>query len=426
MKVAFVHLDLGIGGAEQLIVHAARGLKRKGHDVVIYTSFFDPNRCLSGLTNSPKEARDNKDVVLVLVHGDWLPRTIYGVCTLLCSVLRMLWLCFCVPTGIFDVLVNDQVANINPWLRKRTAGKLLFYCHFPDLLLCVERSSYLKRAYRAVFDRWERETTAACDILCVNSEFTKKTLQQTFPAEFAQIETHVLYPPVDLAEVDQHRAAVTTAGVDKANPSPNRLSKHNFFVSLNRYERKKEVELALDAFCILRKKFPKEAEDKVLVVAGGYDVRVPENVEYERELQVRAEELGIQRSVIFLRSVPTDCRWWLLENALALIYTPKNEHFGIVPIEAMALGTFVIASNTGGPRESVADVGGQLVEHHAPGFFEGMRRALFLTGAERVEVGKKTVARVEEKFSLTSFTSKLDELIALETRSSVAKRKKEN
>ena len=36
MKIAFLHPDLGIGGAERLVVDAAVALKQKGHDVTVY------------------------------------------------------------------------------------------------------------------------------------------------------------------------------------------------------------------------------------------------------------------------------------------------------------------------------------------------------------------------------------------------------
>ena len=45
MKVAFVHPDLGLGGAERLVVDAALSLVGKGHEVVIYTGFHDASRC---------------------------------------------------------------------------------------------------------------------------------------------------------------------------------------------------------------------------------------------------------------------------------------------------------------------------------------------------------------------------------------------
>lgn len=42
LRVAFVHPDLGIGGAERLVVDAAVGLQSRGHSVVMYTSHHDP------------------------------------------------------------------------------------------------------------------------------------------------------------------------------------------------------------------------------------------------------------------------------------------------------------------------------------------------------------------------------------------------
>lgn len=47
----FFHPDLGIGGAERLIIDAAVGLQNRGHKVVIFTSHCDPKHCFD-------EARD--------------------------------------------------------------------------------------------------------------------------------------------------------------------------------------------------------------------------------------------------------------------------------------------------------------------------------------------------------------------------------
>jgi hypothetical protein len=39
--IAIVHPDLGLGGAERLIVDAATALQRKGHRVTVFTSHHD-------------------------------------------------------------------------------------------------------------------------------------------------------------------------------------------------------------------------------------------------------------------------------------------------------------------------------------------------------------------------------------------------
>ena len=36
LRIAFLHPDLGIGGAERLVVDAAVALKQKGHDITMY------------------------------------------------------------------------------------------------------------------------------------------------------------------------------------------------------------------------------------------------------------------------------------------------------------------------------------------------------------------------------------------------------
>ena len=56
---------------------------------------------------------------------------------------------------------------------------------------------------------------------------------------------------------------------------------------------------------------------------------------------------------MFVQSFTDAERGALLAASCAVVYTPTDEHFGIVPLEAMAAGRPVLACNSGGPRESV-------------------------------------------------------------------------
>lgn len=47
VRVVFLHPDLGIGGAERLVVDAAVALKSKGCSVQIWTAHYDPTHCFS-------------------------------------------------------------------------------------------------------------------------------------------------------------------------------------------------------------------------------------------------------------------------------------------------------------------------------------------------------------------------------------------
>lgn len=52
-SIVFFHPDLGIGGAERLVIDAAVGLQNLGHKVTIFTSHCDSTHCFD-------EARDGK------------------------------------------------------------------------------------------------------------------------------------------------------------------------------------------------------------------------------------------------------------------------------------------------------------------------------------------------------------------------------
>ena len=65
LRVCFLHPDLGIGGAERLVVDAAVAAQRRGHAVTIYTAHHDDARCFA-------ETRDG--TLAVRLAGGWLPR----------------------------------------------------------------------------------------------------------------------------------------------------------------------------------------------------------------------------------------------------------------------------------------------------------------------------------------------------------------
>jgi alpha-1,3/alpha-1,6-mannosyltransferase len=68
-----------------------------------------------------------------------------------------------------------------------------------------------------------------------------------------------------------------------------------------------------------------------------------------------SRELGISSEVVFLPSISSEKKADLLARCLCVMYTPEDEHFGIVPLEAMAAGKPVLACNSGGPVESIVD-----------------------------------------------------------------------
>jgi alpha-1,3/alpha-1,6-mannosyltransferase len=260
-----------------------------------------------------------------------------------------------------DVFVVDQLSACVPLLRWICSDRqrTLFYCHFPDQLLADRRAGgitgLIKSVYRLPFDWFEGWSTAASDKIVVNSNFTKSIASKVIPARG---QVTVIYP------------CVTEAQLPPAELSDKPLwgGRFRLLLSINRFERKKDVGLAIRAYHGLSKE---ERHGTRLILAGGYDSRVAENVQYHQELVQMAEGMGFVTAtaktvssalgvsanveILFLPSIPGALKTTLLAQSTLLLYTPVNEHFGIVPVEAMQNGLPVLASNTGGPVESIVD-----------------------------------------------------------------------
>ncbi|SPO03536.1 related to mannosyltransferase alg2 [Cephalotrichum gorgonifer] len=415
--VVFFHPDLGIGGAERLVVDAAVGLQERGHKVVIFTSHCDPNHCF-------EEARDG--TLDVRVRGNYLfPASIFSRLTILCAIARQLHLLLHIhltselsslaPTSF----VVDQLSAGLPLLQHLAPGvPILFYCHYPDLLLARGRGSWLKRAYRAPFDALEEWSMGFAQAVAVNSEFTKGVVRRTWPSLERHVELRVVHPCV--AVDDEDKPAQEVGEIVEWRDE-------KVVLSINRFERKKDVALAIRAFAAI----PEERRQGVrLVIAGGYDPRITENVEYHAELVSLAASLNLESRtaktvisalasppeipVLFLLSVPSNLKAALLRSATLLVYTPSDEHFGIVPLEAMLAGVPVLASNSGGPRETVLDgaTGWLRDAGDVPQWTAVMDRALNETSkGMRERMGRAGVERVKGGFDRGTMARRVEAIL---------------
>jgi glycosyltransferase involved in cell wall biosynthesis len=156
---------------------------------------------------------------------------------------------------------------------------------------------------------------------------------------------------------------VLEAGVDTSRITPGKARREMQFLVAGRIMWQKNIELAIDAVRILAQ----QGVHAPLVIAGAVDRK---SVDYLEQLRQRAAGLPV-RFVIR----PTDSELIeLYRSSHALLFTPRSEDFGIVPLEAMAAGTPVLAVNAGGPRETVVDgVTGWLLPGTPEAFAEKMR-----------------------------------------------------
>lgn len=401
-KILFIHPDLGIGGAERLVVDAALALQNRGHSVQFLTNHHDPAHCF-------EETRNGQ--LKVETVGDWLPRTTFNRLIAFWAYIRMLYACiyaafFLTRHEKFDMIFIDSISFGIPALKYAyNTPKILFYCHFPDFLMAPPTETMIRRMYRAPINLAEEYTTGEADFILVNSLFTQSVFKKTFKS--IKTVPSALYPSLNTKYFDETDVSSFDASSFNIPEDADIV-----YLSINRYERKKNLPMALKAFKELGKHLPKAIFDRChLIMAGGYDVRVTENVEHFTELTSLAEELDITEKLSMLRSPSDAGKLWLLKRCTALLYTPSNEHFGIVPIEAMYMERPVIACNSGGPTETVVNgETGFLCEPSAVDF--GRRMASFALETDLAgKLGKSGRERVKQHFSFQAFTNKLDTLV---------------
>ncbi len=388
LRVAFVRPGLGIGGAERLVVDAALELDARGHEVTLYVG----DRQEAQLD----EVRAGR--VRVVAVGRRLPAHVAQRLRAPAAILRAAWAARALGRArpAPDVVVVDLVAHVIPLLRRLVRAPIACYCHFPDLLLAPRRRG-LYALYRFPLDRLEAAGLAAADRVLVNSRFTASVVRATFP-RLAAGALEVVHPGVE---------------VDTTAPPP--PSGEPLVLSVNRFDPGKNLALAVDALGALRERLAPAAFAAVrLVLAGHFDARLAEARALAANLEARAAQLGLAGQVALVRS-PSDVeRRALLARAACVVYTPSAEHFGIVPLEAMAAARPVVAVNHGGPTETIVhERTGLLAEPTPAAFADALARVLGDAAAAR-RMGEAGWAHVRANFSRRSFGDRLERtLLAL-------------
>jgi D-inositol-3-phosphate glycosyltransferase len=148
---------------------------------------------------------------------------------------------------------------------------------------------------------------------------------------------------------DPDRVRVVEPGVDTrvfrpAPAAPGHETGHELLVA-GRLDPLKRFDLAIEAVAAIA-----EDERPTLRIVGSAP---PDGVDYEAGLRAAAEKLGDR--VVFEPALGREALAERLREAALVLIPSHSETYGLVALEAAASGTPVVASATGGLRESVLD-----------------------------------------------------------------------
>ena len=152
----------------------------------------------------------------------------------------------------------------------------------------------------------------------------------------------LVHPGVSLAASDRTRSLDMTALRDRLG-----LPTSGPLVGIvGRLQRWKGIHVFLEAVAIARRT---DATLRAVVVGGPHETEPA----YPGELQAQVARLGIADAVTFAGFQTNAVEW--MQTMDVVVHASDREPFGIVVIEAMALGKPIVAGDAGGPAEIVTD-----------------------------------------------------------------------
>ncbi len=369
MRIAIVHDYIKeYGGAERVLERLIK-IFPNAH---VYTSLFAPE-----FLGPHRERFENYDIRTTWINS--IPAR-----EKLISPLRLLspFAFKNLDLSAYDVVIVSQTGAYFPNLVKvrsansRHKAKLICYTHTPPRYLygymTARKVSGLSKAISAIAFNALRivdsNASKNVDQFIANSKEVKKRIEK-----FYRRDAIVIYPPVSVPSVVQ--------------TSNSKLQTSNFYVAGGRLARAKGIDVIVKAF---------NKNGLILKIFGkGF-------AGYGEELKNKAK-----KNMEFLGEVNDERKFELLASAKAYIFASHDEDFGITPVEAMGVGTPVIAFKSGGVKETVVDgKTGLFFNENTP---ESLNLAI--EKFEKMRINSDDCVKQADKFSEKEFDRKIKDII---------------
>jgi glycosyltransferase involved in cell wall biosynthesis len=280
-----------------------------------------------------------------------------------------------------DVSLHDVVITSNHAVAKgvltRPDQLHICYAHTPiryawDLQHQYLREAGLSRGVRSAFVRlllhylrnWDCVSSARVDVFVANSNYIARRIRKAYNRD-----AQVIYPPVDVDAFPLHRR------------------KESFYVAASRLVPYKKMDVVVDAF--------RRMPDRQLVVIGDGPM-------------FKRLAAGAPANVQMLGHQPHERLKHFLQRAKAFVFAAE-EDFGILPVEAQACGTPVVAFGRGGALETILDgiTGRFFYQQH----YDSVVAAVQAFEAESHEYDSESIRNHAERFRPERFRQEFTALV---------------
>jgi glycosyltransferase involved in cell wall biosynthesis len=247
----------------------------------------------------------------------------------------------------------------------------------------IERRHLAKRAFDVA---WGNDVTRHAHRVLAVTETERAQLQEMGVAED---RIRLVPNPIDLEEfAEAPRAGAFRSSHGLTGP---------LVVFLGKITPRKRVNTLVRAFARL------QSAHATLVVAGN-------DMGAEASARATAQAMGVADRTRFVGLLPGAERLELLADADVVVYPSEHEIFGLVPLEALLVGTPVVVADDSGCGEVVRGVGGGLVVPGREAELAGAIDAVMAQPDAWRAAAKLAARQVRTRFGAETIGAQLEEL----------------
>jgi glycosyltransferase involved in cell wall biosynthesis len=389
LKIA-VWYNLPTGGARRALYDHVRGLHERGHHV----ECFRPQVDSKGWMSMPVTEHEIPQRII----GDetsYLKRVIKHVARPTLAIKAMedhsAEVAKRVKSGGFDILFANTCCQYHsPFIGRYVDLPKLLYLQEPNRFL-YEALPHLAWLGAPAGSSWRRRVRAYFDLFALRRQANEELLNAK---AFDRILVNSYFSRESVARVYGIDSQVCYLGIDTDHFTPADAPKQGFILGVGAIVGPKRVDLVIRAVGAL------EGEKPKLVWAGNYTDET-----YLHELRELAASVKVDVEFRFL--IPDSELLDLMRTTSCVIYAPKLEPFGYVPLEAASCGAPVVTVAEGGLRESMAEGYGYIADPTPEAIAKKIRWVLD-NQSEVVSQVRSNRAGLVEKWNLSAGVDRLE------------------